>query len=369
MTPDIRLQYILRLCALEHDKQLSGDLRRHSDEEIKALEGEIVRQRVAGCCALNINTLYTSEVELVQLKERLMSNVIGTYISNRTALSIFADVAKILRSEGVRFVALKGIALMQNLYSDISQRPMSDIDLLVAADDVVRAREALTRSGALVTAWNTTLKHYEHERAHDEALIYKGTLVELHRSLFAESSRQNPTDIFSRTTPQNDYLIFDDATMGYHLIMHAYGHMLHGGLQLIWLVDIAKLIERQSDVVVFVREMLEVVPRCRSKMLKIIALCLPILTESKRTTLAKTFGIKAKYTTSRTMSGKNVGFKIALYGSKIELLKHLVRQSKRGAVTEVVEIVRRWSKVRQTRSRETGKSLWQCYLDYFFHQK
>ena len=84
-------------------------------------------------------------------------------------------------------VLLKGAALALTVYGSFVARPMSDVDLLVPRDDVMRAREVLLAAG-----WAEGVEHspefYEGHH-HLQPLVDAqgtGTSLELHTSLFFE---------------------------------------------------------------------------------------------------------------------------------------------------------------------------------------
>ncbi len=86
-----------------------------------------------------------------------------------------------LTAAGVRVIPLKGIWLAERVYQDGACRPMSDIDLLVSAAELPRARAAIERLGY------TTADYYV-SQARDHHVRYqrpdKPLPVELHWSLW-----------------------------------------------------------------------------------------------------------------------------------------------------------------------------------------
>src|SRR4051812_44371461 len=63
-------------------------------------------------------------------------------------------LVRLLDAAGARALPLKGPTLALQAYGDTGARDYGDLDLLVAAPDLVRAREALQRDGyAPVEAW------------------------------------------------------------------------------------------------------------------------------------------------------------------------------------------------------------------------
>lgn len=84
-------------------------------------------------------------------------------------------------------VLLKGAALALTVYGSFVARPMSDVDLLVPREDVMRARDALTASGWTEGVDNSPEFYEGHH--HLQPLVDSqgtGTSLELHTSLFFE---------------------------------------------------------------------------------------------------------------------------------------------------------------------------------------
>jgi hypothetical protein len=84
-------------------------------------------------------------------------------------------------------VLLKGAALALTVYGSFVARPMTDVDLLVPRDDVLRARDALLTAGWRAGTDNTPEFYEGHQ--HLQPLVDSqgtGTSLELHTSLFFE---------------------------------------------------------------------------------------------------------------------------------------------------------------------------------------
>jgi hypothetical protein len=84
-------------------------------------------------------------------------------------------------------VLLKGAALALTVYGSFVARPMTDVDLLVPRDDVLRARDALLTAGWREGTDNTPEFYEGHQ--HLQPLVDSqgtGTSLELHTSLFFE---------------------------------------------------------------------------------------------------------------------------------------------------------------------------------------
>jgi hypothetical protein len=92
-----------------------------------------------------------------------------------------------LRAAKTEVVLLKGAALALTVYGSFVERPMSDVDLLVARSDALRARDALLSAGWVSRA-GTDAAFYEGHH-HLPPLVDglgTGTSLELHTSLFFE---------------------------------------------------------------------------------------------------------------------------------------------------------------------------------------
>lgn len=76
------------------------------------------------------------------------------YVTLRRSMllyGVFQQAARALHAAGIQVVALKGIYLSEHLYSDIGLRQVSDIDLLVSAEEGEKSIEVLTNHGFRVT--------------------------------------------------------------------------------------------------------------------------------------------------------------------------------------------------------------------------
>ncbi len=167
---------------------------------------------------------------------------------------LFLDAAVVLRSlAGHRLpvIALKGLALAEKLYGDIALRPMSDIDLLVKEEDLVRAGRILMTLGyrPYEHAWESLLKTHCHLPPFANT---GGTMIELHWDI-VESGGPLRTDldglwkracpieirhVAARALSPEDLLL--------HLCLHAWYH-LRTGMDLIPFCDIAALMKASGE--------------------------------------------------------------------------------------------------------------------------
>ena len=92
--------------------------------------------------------------------------------------AVAAEAVEALEREGIGAVLFKGISYAAWLYTDPGERPMSDVDLLVRAEDHARAVKALARLGY----WHPGPWEQRSERHHALTLKRAGGCVDLHRS-------------------------------------------------------------------------------------------------------------------------------------------------------------------------------------------
>jgi hypothetical protein len=153
------------------------------------------------------------------------------------------------RTRGIALVALKGAALHAHGVYAPGERPMADVDLLVAEPDVPRASQLLTELG--FCAGPVTWKHRAFEtpgRAKMTTALGENSSdpirIELH-SQIREILPLRPVDISALVFPRdpragvNDYA--SDAGLLLHILLHAAGAMVGRTARLLHLNDVARL--------------------------------------------------------------------------------------------------------------------------------
>lgn len=161
-----------------------------------------------------------------------------------------AQVAPALRNAGVRFVAVKGPALLATVYSDMGIRSMKDIDLLVHPEDVNILKPVMQHLGWQEEDEDIAGKHFgERYRAETSFTRQEGSLMlrlEAHLDVpgFYPPSRRSIWDkVITVCGAGIDELpvLSPPAHLSY-LCAHYYYHHCGSGLK--WLVDVALLLSR-----------------------------------------------------------------------------------------------------------------------------
>lgn len=91
----------------------------------------------------------------------------------------------VFNEEDIPVIVLKGAALQENVYPDISLRPMNDLDILVRPEHLDRAESIALRRGYVYLTANDTSKRDRKSGRHLNNLILreKGVLLEIHQHL------------------------------------------------------------------------------------------------------------------------------------------------------------------------------------------
>jgi len=168
--------------------------------------------------------------------------------------SLFFDALKVLKSladNQLPVIALKGLSLAKNIYGDIALRPMSDMDLLVKEEDLVRAGRTLQTLGykQYFPSWESTLKTYHHLPPFKNK---NGAMIELHWNIVTPDSpiKVDLDGLWERAclikVDNVEVRAFSLEDLFLHLCIHACFH-LQTGIDLIPLCDIAGLIKTSAD--------------------------------------------------------------------------------------------------------------------------
>ncbi len=179
----------------------------------------------------------------------LRASYLRTSVKNASRLDRLGRLEGCLARAGVRHVRLKGVALLGEVYEDPALRPMSDVDLLVGRDEVLRAVRALAPLGyAPADPGELDPDSTRGRRTYHVQLVGNTVeaepLVELHWDLtqpdgLLRSLRLDTPAILGnrrgvRPSPEDTLLI---------LAIHLARHYFRG---LMWLADIALLLRRYS---------------------------------------------------------------------------------------------------------------------------
>lgn len=153
-----------------------------------------------------------------------------------------------LNKKDIPVVLLKGVSLIGEIYQDYASRPMRDIDLLIQKKDVPEAVQIFQDLGFELNTIDKEIETFlEYE---NELLLVKpgfvNVMLELHWNLIDSPYYQQKLNLdwFWRGTKESRFfvngLVFSFEAQLLHLSAHLSLH--HGGNELLWLNDIAKIV-------------------------------------------------------------------------------------------------------------------------------
>jgi hypothetical protein len=167
-------------------------------------------------------------------------------IKNTSLFFNALEVFKSLAANNLPVIALKGLSLAESIYGDIALRSMSDIDLLVKKEDLVRAGRILLTLGYKqdFPGWESTSKICHHL---PPFVNPRGAMIELHWNIVTPDSpiKVDLDGLWERASViqvyKGEVLAFSPEDLFLHLCIHACSH-LQSGLGLLPLCDMAGLI-------------------------------------------------------------------------------------------------------------------------------
>jgi hypothetical protein len=164
-----------------------------------------------------------------------------------------AEILNTFRENHIRLLVLKGPAIGNTVYDDPAARPFADLDLLVAPENMVAARNLLKKSGY---HWLGNRYELSQDFYYEESFIpHAGGMfgIELHWALdgFSRIGRKEHVDqLFDRAiTVKSGNLTFEALDPVDAMIHRALKNVYHKDkeMRLIWLVDVALLAQRISE--------------------------------------------------------------------------------------------------------------------------
>jgi len=226
-------------------------LEKLSPADWESLVNRALRFKVRGLFYREIKSRnFPTELVPVDVKNRLRAAYRNLATRNT---SLFFDAAKVIKSlaeNQLPVIALKGLALAKNIYGDIALRPMSDIDLLLKEEDLVKAGRILLTLGYKqdFPAWESMLKTYHHLPFFTNK---SGTIIELHWNIVTPDSfvKVDLDGLWARAclikVDNIEVRAFSAEDLFLHLCIHACFH-LQTGIDLIPFCDLAGLLKTSA---------------------------------------------------------------------------------------------------------------------------
>lgn len=173
----------------------------------------------------------------------------ATLLQNRSLLGELLTTLDALTAAGVEAIPVKGLVLTEMLYGNLALRPAADIDVLVRAEDLPAARDALRGLGYAQEA--VPVYEARHHPFHDAQYYRPGpfrqTALELHYGLSAPRQfRMDAASLWERSVTAELFGRQLRVLGPEDTLLHLAVHRARSPLRLRWLVDIAELLRRGS---------------------------------------------------------------------------------------------------------------------------
>lgn len=151
---------------------------------------------------------------------------------NQTYLNLLNELAPVLEEAQIKPILLKGITFFEEMYPDLGDRSMSDLDLLVGEEELDRAVQVLKGFGFKLAdqkKWKANLHKRELTIVRDRAEL----VVELHSSLLYHTKEPRWETRPFPITPYDQ--LTNEGLVIYQCVHLAFQHTF---LKLFWLIDI-----------------------------------------------------------------------------------------------------------------------------------
>jgi hypothetical protein len=130
---------------------------------------------------------YLSDLVPSAVREKFKGIYIDNLARNERLLYEALEAIKLFKDNGITLIALKGLALINDVYDDIALRPMVDIDLLVKREDISRAADLLSELGYSHEMPCREKRYFDRQHL-PQFLKNKKTRIELHYNIVSAKS-------------------------------------------------------------------------------------------------------------------------------------------------------------------------------------
>ena len=194
---------------------------------------------------------YVPEEIATSLRGALMKSLSRNAFNTET----MREVLGLLNRENIKTVLLKGMALELSVYGNEGIRQMSDVDILIAKVQCMKARKILIENGFVSLPVKSVIHKLiiSNIGKHLPSLIKNGTSVEIHHELFGDRKK-----ILTRMMLENSYkielkgekvFIPQPQIFFLYLVNHLYLHEMNNESQLRLYTDLVVLIDKYRDII------------------------------------------------------------------------------------------------------------------------
>jgi hypothetical protein len=216
----------------------------------RRLAGELHRHELGGWAHRVFDT-YGVQLATEPARE-LRADWRATQARSIEALAGYEDLSRVLDEAGVEHAPLKGIGLLQSIYSDeVGSRVLGDLDVLVRRHDLGRCREALSKAGYNTESERSYVRcqRFAHHVHYTGGAHLLSIPIELHWRMSLVQGA-NALDLWEGAAPNpgradSREVRLSPASFLYSLLIHIAAHVNHVSLK--WLLDLRLLLEKVPE--------------------------------------------------------------------------------------------------------------------------
>jgi hypothetical protein len=175
---------------------------------------------------------------------------------NHARMNVLDDLTRIFYQNGIQSIALKGAALANILYPDLSLRPMGDIDILISGSDTEKVKKILQEMGFQPSQLTDSYENCAHLPPYMIKRDGFNVNVEIHTFLCQDKVSKPWFSMEEMTHPPQKFILHDRCSvhalchedMVFHLCWHAfYDHRSFTPLNYLWVSDIVNYAEKYVE--------------------------------------------------------------------------------------------------------------------------
>ena len=248
LTPEEKL--LLSLCRLDFSEERKAEISRLMSETVD-WDRFIKLSNEHGLIAISRNNI-TKTGNSANIPQEYLGILHNGYLRNLTRNTWLYEqldrILELIKGEDIKVVLLKGMALEKTVYGNQGLRQMTDIDILVNREDVLKFKEILIRNGFKSEPFKSPIYRYlmPYLNTHIPRLTKGDCHVEIHNKLFDQRDNSLSEKILESSTPLriNEHQVFIPPPQLFflYLISHLEHHMTSGDAQLRMYLDIYLLI-------------------------------------------------------------------------------------------------------------------------------
>jgi Uncharacterised nucleotidyltransferase len=182
-TSEVAYRVFLRACAALRPADWDGQesaLRALDSEGWEVVSKLAVRHGLLGLVARNLDWAHRRSGITVPIMEKLTAWRQGQLVQMLVRRNAARRVADALAAGGIRFVIFKGMALVEQVYGDLSLRAFRDCDILVDRDRLEAAYAILLSLGHSLTQYESVHDYLVRDKANANLTHPDGSSVDLH---------------------------------------------------------------------------------------------------------------------------------------------------------------------------------------------